>query len=60
MEKKRILKLDEYEHGIIVNALVDMRNDLIGEKRSHDAVDEVILKVVDAPEKGERRDDVAR
>ena len=49
MERKRILKIDEHEQGIIINALVDMRNDLIDEQRAHDAVDDVILKVADAP-----------
>jgi len=60
MDKKRILKLDNCEHGIIVNALVDMRNELIDEKRCHDAVDEVILKVVDAPSKHDRPKGEAR
>jgi len=49
MERKRILKIDEREQGIIINALVDMRNDLIDEQRAHDAVDDIILKVADAP-----------
>lgn len=48
-QKRRILKLDEYEHGVVVNALNDMRNDLIGEKRPTDIVDEVLLKAIDAP-----------
>ena len=50
-QKRRILKLDEYEHGVVVNALNDMRNGLIGEKRSTDIVDEVLLKAIDAPTK---------
>ena len=51
MEKgeKRILKLDRYEHGVVINALNEMRNDLIGEKRPTDIVDEVLLKAIDAP-----------
>ena len=28
-EEKRILALDPYEHGVVINALNDMRNDLI-------------------------------
>ena len=44
MEKgeKRILELDRYEHGVVINALNEMRNDLIGEKRPTDIVDEVL------------------
>lgn len=28
-EEKRILALDQYEHGVVINALNDMRNDLM-------------------------------
>ena len=51
MEKKdkRVVTLDRYEHGVIVNALNDKRNDLWEEKRPTDIVDEVLLKVIDAP-----------
>ena len=31
-EEKRVLTLDKYEHGVVINALNEMRNDLIGEK----------------------------
>lgn len=48
-EEKRILELDKYEHGVIINALNDMRNDLIEEKRPTDIVDEVLLRAIDAP-----------
>lgn len=34
-EEKRILALDQYEHGVVINALNDMRNDLIEEERPH-------------------------
>lgn len=48
-EEKRILTLDKFEHGVVINALNEMRNDLIGEERSTDLVDEVLLKAIDAP-----------
>lgn len=48
-EEKRILALDKYEHGVVINALNEMRNDLIGEERPTDIVDEVLLKAIDAP-----------
>ena len=48
-EEKCILELDKYEHGVIINALNDMRNDLIEEKRPTDIVDEVLLRAIDAP-----------
>lgn len=48
-EEKRVLTLDKYEHGVIIHALNEMRNDLIGEDRPTDLVDEVLLKAIDAP-----------
>ena len=50
-EERRVLSLDQYQHGVIVNALNDKRNDLIKEKRPTDMVDEVLLKALDAPRK---------
>ncbi len=59
-EGKRILALDPYEHGVVINALNDMRNDLIGEDRPTDIVDEILLKTIDAPTKKVRSRDEAR
>ena len=53
-EEKIYLEMDEYEHGIITNALNDMRNELIEEKRPTDAVDDLLLKIIDAPKKKKR------
>ena len=50
-EERRVLSLDQYQHGVIVNALNDKRNDLIKEKCPTDIVDEVLLKALDAPRK---------
>ena len=50
-EERRVLSLDQYQHGVIVNALNDKRSDLIKEKRPTDIVDEVLLKALDAPRK---------
>lgn len=49
--EQRVLTLDRYEHGVVVNALNEMRNDLIEEDKSTDLVDEVLLKAIDAPVK---------
>lgn len=53
MEKteKRVLTLDRYEHGVVINALNEMRNDLLEEERPTDIVDEILLKAIDAPTK---------
>ena len=50
-EEKRLLELNRYEHGVVINALNELRNDLIGEDRPTDLVDEVLLKTIDAPTK---------
>ena len=49
--KKYYIVFDEYERGVIINALNDKRNALIKEGRYTDAVDEVLLKVSDAKKK---------
>ena len=60
-QKKRVLTLDRYEHGVVINALNEMRNDLLEEERPTDIVDEVLLKAIEAPTKKVRcRDDGAR
>ena len=60
-QEERVLTLDRYEHSVVVNALNEMRNDLLEEERPTDIVDEVLLKVIDAPAKKVRcRNDEAR
>ena len=49
--EKRIIALNPYEHGVVINALNDMRNELIEEDRPTDMVDEILLKTIDAPMK---------
>ena len=59
-EEKRILALDQYEHGVVINTLNKIRNDLLEEQRPTDIVDEVLLKTIDAPVKKVRNRDEAR
>ena len=59
-EEKRVLELDRYEHGVVINALNEMRNDLIEESRPTDIVDELLLKTIDAPTKKVKSRDEAR
>ena len=51
MEMKYILKIDDFEHRVLVNALNSMRNQLIQEGQYNDDLDRLILKVIDAPVK---------
>lgn len=49
--KKYLLRLDEYEWGILVNSLVAMRNGLVSNGKDPGPVNEVLLKVIDAPQR---------
>lgn len=49
MKEVRVLELDKYEYGIIVNALNEFRNNLIKEKRETSIVDELLLKILETP-----------
>lgn len=54
-EEERVLTLDNYEYGVVVNALNEFRNDLIKGERATDAVDDLLLKTIDAPTKKLKR-----
>ena len=51
MEMKYILKIDDSEHRVLGYAFNSMRNKLIQEDQYNDALDRLILKVIDAPVK---------
>lgn len=59
-DEERVLTLDNYEYGVVVNALNELRNDLIEEKRPTDAVDDLLLKTIDAPTKKQKRRDAGK
>ena len=46
MEKKRYIALDDSEWKIVINALNDLRNSLIRQGRYADAVDDIMIKVI--------------
>lgn len=51
MEKKYCLELDEYEYGIVINALNDFRNSRIREEKDIDSVNDIMVKVIEAKPK---------
>lgn len=57
-EEKKTLELDKYECGVIFHSLKDKRNEMIKENRPTDAVDDVLMKVIELieepPEKEKR------
>ncbi len=48
---KARVDLNEYERNIILRALNDMRNDLLEEQRTTDAVDDLMIKIHHADER---------
>ena len=55
MKEERVFTLDNYEYGVVVNALNELRNDLIKDDKPTDAVDELLLKTIDAPTRKQKR-----
>ena len=63
-EKRYHLAMDDSERRIMIHALNDYRNDLLEQNRAPDAVEDLILKAANAPDKKvrvvERKYDEAR
>lgn len=53
MEKEKLyhIALDDYEHGVVIRSLNDERTKLMEQGKSADAVDDLIIKVGNAPQK---------
>ncbi len=59
-EEKRVVELTNFEYRLMVGGLASFRNDLIREEKPTEDVNELLLKVIDAPKKkrfGRRGDD---
>ena len=54
-DEQRVVMLDDFEQRLMVNGLTDFRNDLHREDKPTEDVDDLILKVIDAPTKKEKR-----
>lgn len=54
-DEKRVVMLDDFEQRLMVNGLTDFRNDLLREDKPTEDLDDLILKVIDAPTKKENR-----
>lgn len=50
-EGKIVLELDKYESGVVFHSLKDKRNQMIEEGKPTDAVDDVLIKVIDQMER---------
>ena len=47
MIKTKKIEIDEYEQGILINALNLLRNQQIRDKRPTDPIDELIMKIIE-------------
>ena len=54
-EEKKVLTLDEFEQRLMVSGLMDFRNDLLKDDKPTEDINGLILKVIDAPTKKEKR-----
>ena len=50
-EKKYYIILDDFERRVVVNCMNEMRNSLIKDDKSTDALDEVLLKIIRSKQK---------
>lgn len=55
MEEKRVIEVDDYQHGLIINSLNDRRNELVELGRDTEFVDETLIEVMDVPTKKQRK-----
>ena len=54
-EEKKVITLDDFEQRLMVSGLMDFRNDLLKEEKPTEDINDLILKVIDAPTKKEKR-----
>ena len=47
MTRTRKIEIDEYEQGILINALNLLRNQQIRDRRPTEPIDELILKIIE-------------
>lgn len=55
MDEKRVIEVDEYQHGLIINSLNDKRNELVEQGKDTKFVDDTLIEVMDAPMKREKK-----
>ena len=54
-DEKVVVTLDDFEQRLMVNGLTDFRNDLLREEKPTEDINELILKVIDAPTRKEKK-----
>ncbi len=49
MEEQRVVTLNKYEYGLIINSLNELRTKLIRENKSTELVNELLLRLLNIP-----------
>ena len=55
--KKTKLKLTDFECNLLINGMNEFRNDLLNAKQPTEDVDDLLLKLLDAPTRREKKRD---
>ena len=54
---KRVIVVDPFEHDLMINSINEFRNMLIEEEKPTEDVDNLLMKILDAPYQRKRRFD---
>ena len=54
-EEKKVVTLDDFEQRLMVSGLMDFRNDLLRDEKPTEDINDLTLKVIDAPTKKEKQ-----
>lgn len=57
MNARRVIEVDDFQHRVMLEALADRRNDFIAANKPTEDVSDLLLKVIDAPAKKNKRRD---
>lgn len=52
---KRVITVDSFEHDLLINGFNEFRNKLLEENKPLEDVDELLIKIIDAPFAKEKR-----
>ena len=58
--EKRVVTLDEFQHNLLINGMNEFRNDLLSTKQPTEDVDDLLLKLLNAPTHKEKRRETGR
>ena len=51
----RLIEVDDFDHRLLVNSIMEFRNKVIQEGVSTEDVDDLLLRIIDAPVKKPKR-----